>query len=329
MIFTRDSSVKGFVDAVSLCSKFRSQASLEGFARSLGTVARRAVVHGNKREVVRVVDTLLTLPLSAGLHNLARYYEIQIPGRFRDPNAEILALEGMADRLPNEYRPRPLLAAAERYRDQGRHGNAVALYLEAIKAAHGVDLLTEIQALRGLAIVRSVLGDHRAALNLLRGIFSSALLLRGAYEPEYLAYLNSIAVELTEVGRVGEANAVIDYVLGAANAAGCLLPNWVDTKQEVLAKIGQPAPPLVFAFSRPLEKPQELAAAQTPSASVARDPHTSSKKFLVTGFALNPAACIPTKRLRARVAVVKPQFVLPRETRPGSSHSPRAPPPAR
>ena len=310
-----------------MCAGISSQASLDSLARSLGTVARRALVHGQKATVSQVVHTLLGLPVDPGLHNLARYYEIHVPGRFCDPQSEVAALETVFDHLPTEYRPRPLLVIAERYRQQGRLSSAASFYIEAAKAALHSDLLTEVQAIRGLAIVRSTLGDHRGAFELLRGLANHERFLRPAYEPEYLAYLNSVAMELAELGRVGEANAVIDYVLRKGTATGCLLPNWVDTKQEVLEKLSQPAPPLVFAFSRALEEPPQSDAAQNaPTASCSE---SSSKKLLPTGIPLDPVACLPTRRSRARLLAAKPQFLLPRETRPGSSNSPRAPPPVR
>ncbi|MGH9824697.1 MAG: tetratricopeptide repeat protein [Blastocatellia bacterium] len=132
------------------------------------------------------------------------------------------------------YKPRAILTLAATYLDAGDASESAALCVEALRASRGTDVLSDLQALRNIAVTQAIRGDHKAALAMLESPLPTARSLNVWYPADFLCHLNSLAIELGEVGRVEEANRVIDLVLRSPFAKN--RPQWHDTKVELATK---------------------------------------------------------------------------------------------
>src|SRR4029077_3907719 len=74
-------------------------------------------------------------------------------------------------------------------------------------------------------------GNHRGALALLESLFPLANSMRSSQPHVYHDYLNSLAVELCEAGRLEEAKNVSQIVLASPYASA--YPEWRDTREEI------------------------------------------------------------------------------------------------
>ncbi|HKV37704.1 MAG TPA: hypothetical protein VJX67_00715, partial [Blastocatellia bacterium] len=101
---------------------------------------------------------MLALPLRPEIRNVARYYQAYCLARKGEAGRAAEVLDRVVDRVDAEFRPRATLALAKVYYDSGRLGSSVPIYIEAARAGARSDPLTQVQALRMLAIIRSIDG---------------------------------------------------------------------------------------------------------------------------------------------------------------------------
>lgn len=102
------------------------------------------------------------------------------------------------------------------------------------KASTCDDLVTLVEAQRGIAVLRGLEGDHRAALRDLERLMPLAHLIGKRGHPSYFAFLNSYALELSESGKPDEAERVADAV--AASPFINQYREWRETIVEIEAK---------------------------------------------------------------------------------------------
>jgi hypothetical protein len=100
---------------------------------------------------------------------------------------------------------------------------------EAIRRSHNIS--TKIHAARSITVIKSAEGFHALALKDLEAL---APLTRYASPIARYQYLNSLAVELGEVGRVEEAKNVCKIVLASPFAFA--YPEWHETGREIALK---------------------------------------------------------------------------------------------
>ena len=98
-------------------------------------------------------------------------------------------------------------------------------YKEALEQS---DLATSVRVHRAIAIVKSKEGFHKSAV---RSLESALPILRFAQPQVYYDTLNSLAVELGEVGRIEEANNICRVVVASPYAFA--YPKWRETEQEL------------------------------------------------------------------------------------------------
>jgi len=91
--------------------------------------------------------------------------------------------------------------------------------------------VTLLEAHRGIALLRSVEGDHRAAVRDLERLMPLAHLIGKRGHPSYFAFLNSYALELSEGGRNEEARQVGSVV--AASPFISRYREWQETVAEI------------------------------------------------------------------------------------------------
>lgn len=178
---------------------------------------------------------MLDLPLTDSMRAVARYYQV-ILSREQSPRPAIeKLLEEPA--LPLVYRARVLQTLWATYVVEGDLNTATMLTIESARIASASsvrDLLSVAQATQQIAVIQSIHGDHKQALANLDTVFPLFRAIGKSCPAPYYDFLNSLAVELGEVGRIVEAEAACAITLASPYAA--LHPNWTETRDEIAAK---------------------------------------------------------------------------------------------
>ncbi len=136
-------------------------------------------------------------------NQVGKYYEsiyLYRTGQF-EKSRELL--ESVAESAPARYRSKALLSLSTIEQRIGRFEESLRLRLQSSSKCN--DPVTLLEAQRGIALLRSVEGDHRAALRELERLMPLAHIIGKRGHPSYFAFLNSYALELSEGGRNEEA----------------------------------------------------------------------------------------------------------------------------
>jgi tetratricopeptide (TPR) repeat protein len=182
-------------------------------------------------DIVREVSQLLLhLPLDSAYKSLGNYYHalcVYRSGNYADARYQ---LEQVLERVPKEFRGRVLISISATYYHSNDLSSFLKVCFEAGRAGHFArDLKSIVMAGRNLSLYQSLKGDHRSAVSLLETAFP---LVRAVREPYfYYEHLNSFAVELSEVGRLEEAQNVCRITL--ASPFVFAYPEWRETWQEL------------------------------------------------------------------------------------------------
>jgi hypothetical protein len=130
------------------------------------------------------------------------------------------------------------------HHEQGQFNEALPFYLAAQKAAVNCDVTTWVESQWMVAVIRSIHGDHRQSLSDLEKIFPLALKIGKYYPARYYDFLNSLAVEFGEAGRIVEAQSAINIALASPFASAH--PQWSETREEIEQKRNYPDPSRCF-----------------------------------------------------------------------------------
>jgi tetratricopeptide (TPR) repeat protein len=175
---------------------------------------------------------LLALPVSEQWKQVGNYYQAKYLWHKGQINEAYTMLERVAEKAPIRYRARAVQLLAMTRHAQSDFDSALPLYQEACHIAASnewCDPLTTITASQNIAVLKSMNGDHRAALADLEKLFP---IVRAVPEPyKFYHYLNSLAVELGEVGRIEEAQNMSKIVLASPYAFA--YPEWRETGQDL------------------------------------------------------------------------------------------------
>ena len=239
LVLKGDSSLKSVLATFDVCLRLNCKADREKAGRYLLGVARQARVNRNTDAVETISDWIAErLPETVFAHT-ARYHKAHcFHRRGSTETARLLLHEAIALAAP-AYKPRAILTLAATYLDASDTTEGADLCVAALRASRGTDVLSDLQALRNIAVTHAIRGDHKTALAMLESLLPTARTLNIWYPADFLCHLNSLAIELGEVGRVEEANRVIDSVLRSPFAKN--RPQWHDTRVELATK-----PRLVF-----------------------------------------------------------------------------------
>ncbi len=207
---------------------------------------------------------MLALPISVELKNVGLFCQAKGLSRQKEFNKARRLLESIVEKATPEYRARALQCIGATYFESGQPDEALPFYVTAGKIAADCDLMTAVESQKMIAVVRSIHGDHKQALALLENLFPLVRALGKYYPTTYYDFLNSLAVELGEVGRINEAKAACSIALASPFAPA--YPEWTETRDELDAKRTS-ATPSVVAFSQapeakpaPKPEPKENAA---------------------------------------------------------------------
>jgi hypothetical protein len=136
------------------------------------------------------------------------------------------ALFEMVVEESNIYRAKGLISLAGVETAKKDHATAGKFYQEAVRWSQNPSAF--VSAAKGIAVFKAVDGDHQGALKDLQALYPVA---RYSNTKVYYDYLNSLAVEFGEVGRIEEANNVCNIVLASPYAFA--YPEWRETGQDL------------------------------------------------------------------------------------------------
>jgi hypothetical protein len=225
--------------AQGLIKGFHTKQSLRDFITTIAWAADQAFATRQYDRIGALSQLLLSLPLSPQEESVGHYYEaLSVNRKGHGDTVRAAALfEQVADRAPIQYRTRAMLALAARNLSVGDHRAAFPWYGEIIRIAtrgHAVEPGTLYFSRQMTAIVKARNGDHRSAVTDLEEMFP--LVRMASYqEPRvYYVHLNSLAVELAEVGRLEEAARASEIACSSPFAPA--YPEWQETFDEVILK---------------------------------------------------------------------------------------------
>jgi len=210
----------------------------------LVALAKQAHAFRKMDVLEEVSHELVSLPLPRSYETVGRYYQAVCIQRFGLGNMREAAslLEDVADNAPAPYRVQAIISLGANSRHQFDTRSALSLYCEASRLASRSGLYNSsaaIQTPRMMAVISSEEGNHRRAIVLLENLFPLAHYIRSSQPHVYYDYLNSLAVELGEVGRLEEAKNVSRIVLASPFAPA--YPEWRETSNEIELKGWRPS----------------------------------------------------------------------------------------
>jgi tetratricopeptide (TPR) repeat protein len=262
----------------------RSIYTAEGFeylGRELADIARHANFARQMDAVEQVSQIMLALPISTQLKNVARHYQALCAKQKGDFESTRKLLERVIGEATPQYRARALQVIGATYYEQGKINAALPFYVAAGKAAIDCAPMTLAGSQQMIAIVRSIHGDHKRALDDLERLFPLAQAIGKYYPAFYYDFLNSLAVELGEVGRINEARNICQITLASPFAQA--YPQWVETHDEIEAKRTCATPSVVAVSVKPEPRP---ARELKPATTLAFIPSAREKAFIQTSNAI-------------------------------------------
>ena len=225
---------------------------LHDLGEMLVVVAEHAYGFRQIDAIERVSQILMNSPVPRQYKAVGRYYRALYIQRFGlgDVERAVGLLERVAETAPPRYRVRAMISLAANSRCQRDNQSALSLYSEAARFAscsNIYDAYAAIHTQKMAAVIGSEDGNHRDALALLESLFPLANAVRSSQPHAYYDYMNSLAVELCEVGRLEEAKNVSQIVLASPFISA--YPEWRETREEIELR-GWRAPRSEVAFSQ-------------------------------------------------------------------------------
>lgn len=176
---------------------------------------------------------------------VGKYYEAVYLYRNNQYEKARIILENVAEYAPSRYRSKALLSLSAVEETLGNFEEALRLRAASCSLD---DPLTFIEAQRGIAVLRSFEGSHDHAIKHLESLLPIVRIASKAVPMIYPMHLNSLAIELSEVGRMEEAKQVSNILL-ASPYFDCF-PEVGETVREILLK-SQPASRQILSFKEP------------------------------------------------------------------------------
>ncbi len=261
---------------------------------------------------------MLTLPIPTHLKAIARSYQgacLKHEGHF---NEALRILEQAVEESPLEFKGRALHILGATRHDRGEVDAAIPLFLAAGEAANGYDPFALLQSHWMIAIGRGIHGDHNRALADLENLFPLVRKISGRYPASYYDFLNSLAVELGEVGRLSEAHAALNMALASPLAPA--YPNWCETRAELEGK-RTAASRSVVAIGLPSHPSPSMRAENR------RNKLLTRRAAINRRFASRAAAAIPRAATRPiAIQTHSETAAVAAALRPQVGPGPRAPP---
>jgi tetratricopeptide (TPR) repeat protein len=245
LVLNGGSSLTELSVIVSGLASFTSQQAVNETATALINRARRALLSREVEILDSTLRAILALPLTPSVHDVARYYHAYALHRSGDSAQTQVLLTKLIESAHPDYRARILQGLGSCYLAARDLDESSRTYVEAARTATGTDPFAKCQSLRGIALVRSYRGDHEGSVADLERLFPVMRSFAMSFPSDYCDYLNNLAYELGQVGRIDEAKAAINVALRSPYADR--FPDWAETAQELETMQRRVFLPLVFA----------------------------------------------------------------------------------
>ena len=280
VVLTNSSSLKRFVGgqrkpslaemyqgiALSLVKGFTTKQTLRDFITCVTSAADQSLAVRQYDTIGALSQLLLNLTLSPQVESIGHFYEalsINRSGR-GDPVRARPIFEQVADRAPLHYRARAMLALAARGVVGGDYGAALYWYEEMMRISlqRGIDPATLYGAQQMTAVVKAKKGDHQGALADLEAMSPLARIASYQDPSAHYVHLNSLAVELAEVGRLEEAARASEIVRSSPFAPA--YQEWQETFDDIaVRRLGASRSIVaVSGFAPPLDRRGETQPAR-------------------------------------------------------------------
>lgn len=218
--------------------------------------------------VKRICLALLCLPLDANYHSGALYYYALCEKRQGDLDTAHAIFERLADEATYRFRAKAFSSLAALAMGKGDYQTSLGHYCEyarIITLDKRSTLADVVEGHRALAVMKSLDGDHRGSLNYLEKVLPLAQAVRPVRPHTYYDFLNSLAVELSETGRIEEARNASAVTLNTVFASA--YPEWYETCAEIEEKAARKSRSAKSRASKPVNilPFPALAPGQTPT----------------------------------------------------------------
>jgi tetratricopeptide (TPR) repeat protein len=248
---------------------------------SLTRLGNELLISAERNYLLRRIDRveragrmLAALPLPEKYRLAAQYYIALCIKRQGNSPGALGALERVADTASPRFRAKAISSLGAIAVDQGDDRWGLELYCEAFKVLSGIkwsDLPLTIQTHRALAVMKSRAGDHRGSLSDLDKLFPLAQSVGQWHPHTYFDYMNSLAVELSETGRIEAACNASRIALASGYAQA--YPEWQETLDEIASKARRPSQSIV-TVKVPVAPPSNVVLI----GAVWRGPRTSARR---------------------------------------------------
>jgi hypothetical protein len=188
--------------------------------------------------VEQASQILRNLPLPNEYRSVGHYYEAACLHRKGQYDEERAKLQCLIEEPPQHFRSKALTALSASYIMTGDFQSSLSLGIEAGRAASSHDLYDPqsfVISKRHIAVIKSISGDHRGAAKDLEGMLSLVRAVGRSQPYLFYEHLNSLAVELAEVGRLEEAQNICRIVLASPYAFA--YPEWRETSDDIALKV--------------------------------------------------------------------------------------------
>ena len=262
--------------------------------RRLITLAEHALNLKATETVEQISHVLANAPLPAPYQSIAHYYQVfcrKRRGEIEPARAGFARLADASD-LPLPFRARAIQALGISYAERGHFEEAVRYFAEAMQAAsirQGNDLQTTVNAQSMMAVYASLQGDHQGAVHHLESLGPLVHTL-ATYQPLIrYSYINNLAVELAEVGRLEEAKRWAEIT--ARSPYAHIYPEWQETYDEVVAKLRRASPSVVALKSdvASVESEEETGSDFRPSPFTLHTLRSEATNVVALPLAARPA----------------------------------------
>lgn len=164
----------------------------------------------------------------------------------------LVLLEKAATSDDPAFRAKALLTTGAILFEQNKLDESLRYRVQALRLASSnyCEPLIIVEAQRAIAILKSIDGDHQGAVAGLERILPVARLIGKQRPLVYFDVLNSLAVELGEVGRIEEGFGALNIALASPFAVA--YPEWHETRAELIER-GRRASRSLVAIGRLLE----------------------------------------------------------------------------
>jgi tetratricopeptide (TPR) repeat protein len=226
----RVSEIVQLLSLVARDKMIRMAEGLKTSRRKICYIATNAILARDFTTLRAATDALIGLRTLDQVDGGARYFESWCLRFHGNLNEARDLLEDVVE-TDAAYRARALQSLGWIHFERALTDEALRFYAAATHIPSDHHLLVLTQSQRLTAVVRAAQGDHIAALKELERLSPLARAASRYYPSAYYEYLNSVAVELGEVGRIAEAKRLCSITLASPYAAA--YPGWTETKREL------------------------------------------------------------------------------------------------